>query len=128
MNTAIELLLACDDARIKLEVVGPNKLNYVCPKGALSEDLKKKIILFKPSIIKHLTDVDNLIAALCKEYSTTRSWLDQFVICPHDVEDLRTGVLSLSCLRAHIEYHPEAQKKWEEGKQKKWDAFLTKED
>ncbi len=117
MNTA-QLLKQCEKAHIRIKVSGPNELNYICPKGALTEDLKKKIIQFKPSIIEHLSDVDNLIAAVCEEYSITRDWLDQFVICPQDVEDLKNGDLPLSCLRAHIEYHLEEQREWDERKQR----------
>lgn len=113
MNTA-QLLKQCEQAQIKFKVSGANELSYVCPKGALTENLRRKIIQFKPSIIEHLSDVDNVLATVCREYSITRDWLDQFVICPEDVEDIRNGDLPLSCLRAHIEYHIEDQRKWQE--------------
>jgi hypothetical protein len=114
MNVAMNILDECDKAQIRIEISGPNELNYVCPKGALTKDLKKQIIQFKPSIIEYLSDVDKLIAAVCEEYSITRDWLDQFVICPEDVEDIKSGDLPLSCLKAHIEYHLEEQRKWQE--------------
>jgi len=113
MNTAIDLLKECGNAQVKLEVVGPNKLNYVCPRGALSEDLKQKLVRFKPVIIEHLSSVNNMLASVCKEYSITRDWLNQVVICPQDIEDFRTGDLTVTCLKAHIEYHLEEQRKWQ---------------
>ena len=64
------------------------------------------------------SDVDEFLRIVCKEYGVTRDWLNQFVICPEDIEDLKTGDLPLSCLRAHIEYHLEAQRKWKEFKQR----------
>lgn len=116
MNTA-QLLKQCEKAQIEIKISGANELSYVCPKGALTEKLRRKIIQFKPSIIEHLSDVDNVLATVCKEYSITRDWLDQFVICPEDVQDIKNGDLPLSCLRAHIEYHIENLRKWQERKE-----------
>lgn len=55
MSTAIELLQECENAQIKLAVGGPNRLNYSCPKGALTPDLKKQILQLKPELIVHLS-------------------------------------------------------------------------
>lgn len=79
--------------------VVPDRGRIVAPKGPLS-------------------DADDLIATVCKEYSITRDWLDQIVICSEDVEDIKNGDLPLSCLRAHIEYHLDSQRKWQEFKQR----------
>ena len=86
MNEAIALIEECEQARIKLHA--------------------------KPMIIAHLNDVNTLLVALCAEYSVTRSWLDQFVISPDDVDQLVHGSLPIKCLRAHIEHHLQEQKTW----------------
>ena len=54
MNTAIEILKQCDAAKVKLKIAGPNALDYVCPKDALTDDLKQKIIQSKALIITYL--------------------------------------------------------------------------
>ena len=118
MNAALSLLKQCKEAHIELEVVGHNKLSYTCPKGALTDDLKKQIIEFKPSIIKRLAR-KNQISAICGEYGITVNWLNQFVVCPVDILDLESGFLTLPLLRSHIEYHLERQKDWPNNKPNK---------
>ena len=54
----------------------------------------------------------------CHGLLVTPDWVHQFVIDNQDVEDIKNGDLSLSCLRAHIEYHIEEQRKWQEFKQR----------
>jgi hypothetical protein len=112
MNEAIALIEECEQARIKLEVAGPDQLKYECQRGALTPDLRQQLVHAKPMIIAHLNDVNTLLVALCAEYSVTRSWLDQFVISPDDVDQLVHGSLPIKCLRAHIEHHLQEQKTW----------------
>ncbi len=54
------------------------------------------------------------IDVACRDLPITRDWVHQFVICEEDIEDIRKGDLPLACLRAHIEYHLEEQRKWQE--------------
>ena len=63
------------------------------------------------------SDIHEFLKTVCSEYGITRDWLDQFVVCPQDIDDMKNGDLPLACLRAHIEHHLEEQRKWKEFKQ-----------
>ena len=63
------------------------------------------------------SDTAEFLRIVCGDYGVTRDWLDQFVICPQDVEDIKNGDLTLLCLRAHNEYHRQRQRKWKDFKQ-----------
>jgi hypothetical protein len=61
-------------------------------------------------------EVNDLLYSICTEYSVTKDWLEQIVICQQDIDDLQNGDLPISCLRAHIEYHLGRQREWNEFK------------
>lgn len=63
-------------------------------------------------------DVGEVLKSLGREYSVTLWWLHQFVIDEFDIDCIKKGDLPMDCLRAHIEYHLNDQREWEELKQK----------